>query len=85
MGIKIIELQRDERIVAVVPEYCFGPGWSNPLVWVYIVDSSQQLRIEAIQPEDQTPKMRTLFGVGAAACGALVGAVPTRQLKEEKA
>ena len=82
---KTIELQRDERIVAVVPEYCFGPGWANPLVWVYIVDSIQRLRIEAIQPEDQTPKMRTLFGVGAAACGALVGAVPTRQIKEEKA
>jgi hypothetical protein len=82
---KTIELQRDERIVAVVPEYFFGPGWSYPLVLVYIVDSSQRLRIEAIQPEDQTPKMRTLFGVGAAACGALVGAVPTRQLKEEKA
>jgi hypothetical protein len=52
---------------------------------VYIVDSIQRLRIEAIQPEDQTPKMRTLFGVGAAACGALVGAVPTRQIKEKKA
>ena len=85
MGIKTIELQRDERIVAVVPEYCVGPGWANPLVWVYIVDSSQQLRIEAIQSEDQTPKMRTLFSVGAAACGALVGAVPTRQIKEKKA
>lgn len=80
---KTIELQRDERIVAVVPEYCFGPGWSNPLVWVYIVDSNQTLRTESIQADEMTPAMQTLFGVAEAMQNALFSAVPTRKAKKE--
>ena len=74
---KTIELQRDERIVAVVPEVCFGPGWATPLVHVYIVDSNWRLRIEAFQPEEQSSELRLLFSPGEAMCTALNRAVPT--------
>lgn len=36
--IKTIKLHRHERIVAVTPEFCAGPGWGNCITWVHIVD-----------------------------------------------
>ncbi len=83
MGIKTIKLQRDERIVAVVPEYCAGPGWCNAPVWVYIVGQSGT-REECIQPTERTPAMHVLFNAGAAMQNALFSAVPTRKAKKEK-
>ena len=80
---KTIILAQDERIVAVVPEYCSGSGWSNEVVWVYIMDSSEKLRVESIQADEMTPEMRTLFGVAVAGMGALFAAVPTRKTKKE--
>ena len=78
---KIITLAKDERIAAVVPEYAAGPGWANAPAWVYIVDSSQKLRIESIQPDERTPAMHALFGAGEAMSCALILAVPTKKEK----
>jgi hypothetical protein len=58
----MIKLDEDERIIAVVPEVCCGPGWANTLIWVYIEQSStHKLRTESIQPEEQTNEMKLLF------------------------
>ena len=75
---KTIELHRGERIVAVVPDLCSGPGWSNAPVWVHVATIDGRLRTECLQPDEQTPEMHTLFTPGATMCEALVGAVPTR-------
>ena len=47
-----INLKKHEHIIAVVPEYCSGAGWSNRVLWVHIADgNSRTYRTEAIQPE----------------------------------
>ena len=74
---KVIKLNYGERIIAVVPERCAGPGWSNAPTWVYIATNDGRLREECIQPEERTPELHTLFLVGKAICNALVAAVPT--------
>ena len=72
---KLTTLHRGERIVAVVPERCQGPGWSNSVVWVYIASQDGRLRTDCLQPSEQTHEMHALFDVGAAMCRALVDAV----------
>ena len=70
---KPITLSEREAIIAVVPEYCAGPGWSNALIWVHICDyATNTLRSEAIQPREQTPEQRALFDVAAAAHQAML-------------
>ena len=77
---KPIPLSRTERVLAVVPEYCAGPGWANSPLWVHIVDhATGTLRSECIQPEDQTPEQLTLFRIGAVVCAELVGSVKTER------
>ena len=75
---KTIQLNENERIIAVVPEYCEGPGWANKPVWVYIVDSRDYLRTECLQPDEQTPELKTLFDVGATVCSSLRRSVPVK-------
>lgn len=75
---KSIHLARGERVIAVVPEKCGGPGWRNAPVWVYITNSiTGESRDECLQPTEQTPEMLRLFDIGAAVHSALVDAVPT--------
>lgn len=57
---KKIRLNNDERIVAVVPRSCSGPGWSNQLVLIYIAGSNG-IRELALQPKDQPTFMRLAF------------------------
>ena len=76
---KTIHLADGERILAVVPEYCSGPGWTNQLVVVYISTGEGEIRQEYIQPEEMTPTMYALFGSGAAIHAALLRAVPTEK------
>lgn len=78
---KKIKLALGESIVAVVPEKCHGPGWSNTPVWVYIQTNDGRLREECIQPGERTLEMYALFNVGEAMCRALLDAVPTMEAK----
>ena len=49
-----INLKKHEHIIAVVPEYCSGAGWSNRVLWVHIADgNTNTFRTEAIQPEER--------------------------------
>lgn len=79
----IIYLDAGERIVAVVPEECRGPGWSNRVVWVHIEDSMGGHRTECLQPLDQTPEMWALFEAGAAMHRALLAAVPLKTRRQK--
>ena len=82
---KTIKLAVGERIVAVIPEWCAGPGWSNAPTWVYIATNDGRLRQECIQPEERTPELHTLFAAGNAMCNALAAAVPSVRTKVKKA
>lgn len=77
---KTIKLHEGERVVAVVPERCAGPGWSNTPVWVYIATNDGRLREECIQPDERTPAMHALFHAGEAMMAALMLAVPLRRI-----
>lgn len=75
-----IQLSRTERVLAVVPEYCAGPGWANSPLWVHIADhATGMLRSECIQPEDQTPEQLTLFRIGADVHAALVNSIGVKR------
>lgn len=80
-----ITLNRGERIIAVVPEYVSGPGWSNTPLWVYIecVNGIGQklLRTECIQPGDQNYDQFSLFKIAAQVHKQLVESVVVRQKK----
>ena len=82
MKTKTIYLADGERILAVVPEYCSGPGWTNELVVVFIATGDWEIRQEYIQPEERTPAMHALFSSGSAITAALLNAVSTE--KENK-
>jgi hypothetical protein len=82
---KTIKLGYGERIIAVVPERCAGPGWSNAPIWVYIRTNAGDLREECIQPDERTSDMHVLFGPGAAMAEELLRAVPVRKAKMEAA
>jgi len=82
---KTIKLSEGERVVAVVPERCAGPGWSNAPTWVYIATNDGRMREECIQPNERTPELHALFHAGEAMSLALKGAVPLRRVKTANA
>jgi hypothetical protein len=60
--VKRISLHEHDRIVAVVPESCAGPGWANSPLWVHIVNSNLGThRLECLQPDEQPEVARLLF------------------------
>lgn len=81
---KIIRLSPGERIIAVVPESCAGPGWSNAPTWVYIATNDGKLREECIQPGERSIQLNVLFSVGLNVCSALINSVSTKLVKEVK-
>lgn len=72
---RTIKLFNGEHIVAVVPENCSGPGWSNSPVWVFIESNDGKLRRECLQPKEQSPELINLFDIGAIVCRKLAEAV----------
>lgn len=70
-----MQLKKGEKIVAANAELCEGPGWSNRVVWVHIVDAFSRYRVESIQPEEQTVNMRASFGMHVASNALLLSEV----------
>jgi hypothetical protein len=79
--VKTIYLQKNERIVAVVPERVRGPGWSNTPTWVYIMDNNGGFRVECIQAEGMSQELMTLFAAGAVMCESLRQSIHVEQNK----
>lgn len=45
-------------------QHCKGHGWVNDVIWVLVQrQGTNELRIECVQPEDQTEEMRVLAGI----------------------
>ena len=77
-----VKLNRHESIVAVIPEYVSGPGWSNRPLWVHIVNhANNNYRCECLQPDEQTTEQRILFPVLAAAHNAMLAQVEVKKAK----
>lgn len=57
------KIDKDEYVVCVYPESCAGPGWANQVYWVIVQkEGGGRIRMEALQPDEMTPEMRTVFG-----------------------
>lgn len=65
------------RIVCAYADAPNGPGWSNQLIWVISRRDDGSLIETALQPDEQTPEMVTLFRICQAAHDALCRAVET--------
>lgn len=85
MKINPIQLAYGEQVIAVVPEYASGPGWSNTPLWVHISggQGGNKLRSVCIQPEQQTAEMHALFGPCAAMHKAMIRVIPTKRSKHD--
>ena len=59
-----MRLGEREQIVAVVPESCSGPGWSNWIVNVYIREPNGQIREECLQKSEVSDVMNLVFHTG---------------------
>lgn len=81
---KTINLNKNERVIAVVPETCSGPGWVNQVVWVYILDDGDKtIRIDAIQPDECTRELSLLAAIGELVHKGLIAAVPVKRTNKE--
>ena len=77
-----IKLKKHEHIIAVVPEYCAGPDWSNRVLWVHIADgNTRTYRTEAIQPDERNRDQVVLFKAGEAMHQALIDSVVVKKEK----
>lgn len=70
-----MKLEQGDTVITAWAEYANGPGWSNQLIWVLVQAAAGKYRLEALQSEEQTPRMRALFGVCAEASTSLTGIV----------
>lgn len=51
------------RIVAAWAESASGPGWANAPVWVLVRERDGTLRLDCLQPSEQTHAMHLLYRV----------------------
>jgi len=80
----MIKLNKDERILCVIPEYASGPGWSSRVLWIYIINSRKEVRLEAFQWDELNLELQDLFEIGAVVHKRLVNAIERICAKEAK-
>ena len=71
----IVTKHNEYQIVTAWAESASGPGWANQPVWVLVRERCGKLRIECLQPDEQSRDIHTLYRVSSAAHGAMVTAV----------
>ena len=78
----VVKLGKHEKVLAAVPEYCAGPGWSNMVVNVHIFDyQTNAYRVVYLQTDEITNDMHLIFGIGAKMHQMLIDSVPTKETK----
>ncbi len=70
-----MRLNEGDHIVTAYAEAGSGPGWSNTPVWVVIRSRTHELRIEAIQPGEQSAEILWLYSISQSVHGTMVRAV----------
>ena len=64
-----------DNLIAAYAESACGPGWANAPVWVLWRELGGRYRLDALQPDEQSGAVRSLYTVSAAAHGAMTRAV----------
>ena len=70
-----LKLGERDTIVCCYAQPVHGPGWSNTPLWVIIRDGDGFLREECLQPRDQGPDVRRIYGIAAEVHEAMLSAV----------
>lgn len=78
-----LKINKDDRIVTAWPEYVSGPGWANRPIWVIVRDGNGKLRMECIQPEDQTENIMRLFPICAVAHSEFMSTLNSELIKKK--
>lgn len=65
-------LANDDQIITAWATSEAGPGWSNTPIWVLVREPSGKLRIECLQPDEQTGRMMDLHIISAIVQGKLI-------------
>lgn len=80
-----LALEYGETLLAVVPEYAHGPGWSNAILWLHVRKGDGTLRTEALQPGERSREQDVLFRVLATAHDAMLGTIDVVKAKPKAA
>ena len=65
-------LKPGDRVLAARPENASGSGWRNKPIWVYVEGTGGTIRVECLQPDEQTENMLLLFDVAEASQRELI-------------
>lgn len=68
-------LKDGDHLVTAFAAPASGPGWSNRPVWAVVRSRDGTLRMECLQPEEQTRDIQVGYQVSAAAHEAMTAAV----------
>ena len=79
-----MKLSKGDTIVTAWATTEVGPGWANAPIWALVREARGVLREECIQPDDQTPEMRTLHPFSQLAHSQLTHAVRSTTTKPRK-
>jgi len=72
-----LTLNDHDTIIAAYAQPSAGPGWSNHPLWLIIRDGNGNLREECLQPREQGPDARRLYGIAAEVHEAMLAALGT--------
>ena len=73
-----LNIEDGETVLVAWAQSHAGPGWANYLVHFIVRGNDGKLREDALQPDEQTPEMATLFSVSKAAANSMTGVVEAR-------
>jgi len=74
-----MNIRKDDTIVTAYAERASGPGWANCPLWVVVRGRDGVVRVECLQPEEQTNDMVVLYNVSEAVHLAMTQAVKLRK------
>ena len=70
-----MHLNQGDIIITAYAESCAGPGWANTPIWVIVRDLEGKMRLDCLQPDEQTHDMRLLYRLSEAAHQAMLNAI----------
>lgn len=62
------------HVITAWAEGAAGPGWANQPLW-YLVDDYGKLRVECLQPDEQSSEIKTLYAMSEVTHLAMTAAV----------
>ena len=62
----VMSAPKADTVGAAWAEHCSGAGWSNRLVWMLLRAPGGKLRLDCLQPDEQSPLLQALHAASAA-------------------